>query len=153
MKQNLSTLEPGRAWGLAIHESFASVVGHVAEISLVNGSPRVHRVFSAVHCGQVVHPEIAKSQVEGAVIFGISSLFQEVALKHGVIPQTNFDTYPVLRIQDAPVITVDFVDTETPPTGLGEPGVPPIAPAVANALYRLTKARLRILPFKAEVKA
>ncbi|MBC7386533.1 MAG: xanthine dehydrogenase family protein molybdopterin-binding subunit [Cryobacterium sp.] len=153
VKENLSTLEPGRAWGLAIHESFASVVGHVAEISLVNGSPRVHRVFSAVHCGQVVHPEIAKSQVEGAVIFGISSLFQEVALKDGVIPQTNFDTYPVLRIQDAPVITVDFVETDAPPTGLGEPGVPPIAPAVANALYRLTKARLRILPFKAEVKA
>ena len=138
---------PGRAFGLAVHESFQSVVGHVAEVSIENGDFRVHRVWSAVHCGQVINPEVAKSQIEGGVVFGISSLRQEIQLHEGELRHTNFDTYPVLRMKDMPVVSVDFVTTEDAPTGLGEPGVPPIAPAVANALYRLTKKRLRVLPY------
>jgi len=152
-KQNLSKPVEGRAWGLAIHECFKSVVGHVAEISIENGNPRVHRVWSAVHCGQVVNPECAKTQIEGAIAFGLSSLHQQIQLKNGLIAQGNFDTYPVVRIQDMPVVHVDFVQTKDPPTGLGEPGVPPVLPAIANAYYRLTKTRLRVLPLGTERKA
>lgn len=140
---------PGRALGLAIHESFESVVGHVVEISLDKGNLRTHRVWSVAHVGQVIHPEIAKTQLEGGIIFGLSALGQQVSLKDGQIVETNFDTYPVLRMQDAPVMDVSFVESSDPPTGLGEPGVPPVGPAVANALYQLTKKRLRILPFVA----
>lgn len=151
-QEHLAKPTEGRAWGLAIHESFKSVVGHVAEVSVENGLPKVHRVWSAVHCGQVVNPECAKTQIEGAIVFGLSSLHQQIQLKNGVIPQANFDTYPVLRIQDMPTVHVDFVQTDVPPTGLGEPGVPAILPAVANAYYRLTKTRVRVLPFAAEKK-
>ncbi len=112
-----------------------------------NGLPKTHKIWAAVHCGQVVNPEVAKTQVEGAAVFALSSLLQEIELNEGKLVQGNFDTFPVLRIQDMPEVTVDLVDTDAPPTGLGEPGVPPIAPAVANAVYRLTKKRARALPF------
>ncbi len=142
----------GRAWGLAIHESFNSVVGHVAEVSIENNKPKVHKIWSAVDCGKVVNPEGAKTQVEGAIVFGLSAaLSQKIELKNGEISQGNFHDYPVMRIQDMPEVSVDFVATEDPPTGLGEPGLPPIAPAVANALYRLNKKRLRVLPFDSEL--
>jgi isoquinoline 1-oxidoreductase beta subunit len=152
MKNNLSKLPEGHAWGLALHESFASVVGHLAEVSMVNGLPKVHRVWSAVHCGQVVNPEVAKTQVEGAIVFGLSSLQQQIQLKNGEILQQNFNNYPVLRMADMPVVDVQFVPSTDAPTGLGEPGVPAIAPAVANAIYKLTKKRLRVLPFSPEAQ-
>jgi isoquinoline 1-oxidoreductase beta subunit len=139
----------GRAWGLAVHESFNSVVGHVAEVSVVEGLPKVHRIWSAVHCGQVVNPEGARTQVEGAIVFGLSSLFQEIKLAGGQVLNNNFIDYPVMRIQEMPKVEVHFVETTDAPTGLGEPGVPPTAPAVANAFYRLTKRRVRKLPFTA----
>jgi isoquinoline 1-oxidoreductase beta subunit len=144
----------GRAWGVAIHEAFDTVVGQVAEVSLEKGKPRVHRVWCVVHCGQVVNPEGAKTQVEGAIVFGLSAAFhQHIEVENGEIVQTNFHDYPVLRIQDMPEVHVDFVKTDAPPTGLGEPGLPPIAPAVANAFYQLTKKRLRRLPFSKELLA
>lgn len=144
----------GRAWGIAIHESFGTVVGHVAEVSITDNTPKVHKVWSAVHCGQVVNPEGAKTQVEGAIVLGLSAAFhQQIELKDGKIVQGNFDEYDVLRLQDMPEVSVAFVETDDAPTGLGEPGVPAIAPAVANALYKLTNKRLRKLPFSKELKA
>lgn len=144
----------GKAWGLAIHESFGTVVGQVAEVSLEGRTPRVHQVWCAVHCGQVVNPEVAKSQIESAIAFGLSAAFnQKIEVENGEIIQSNFDDFPVLRIQDMPKVHVGFVKTDAPPTGLGEPGLPPIAPAVANAIYRLNKKRLRILPFSKELNA
>lgn len=140
----------GRAWGLAVHESFDTVVGHVAEVSLEDGKPRVHRVWSAVHCGQVVNPEGAKTQVEGAIAFGLSALHQEIRFEGGFPQQQNFQDYPILRINEMPQVTVAFASSVEKPTGLGEPGVPPILPAVANALFKLTGQRLRQLPFRME---
>lgn len=144
----------GRAWGLAIHESFGSVVGNVVEASMENGMPKIHKVWSAVHCGTVVNPEVAKTQVESSIVFGLSAaLHQEISVKAGVIQQNNFDDYPVLRIQDMPKVEVFFVETTEPPTGLGEPGLPPVAPALANAVYQLTQKRVRVLPFSKGLKA
>lgn len=149
-----ASVPKGRAWGLAIHESFNSVVGHIAEVSLSDGQPKVHRVWSAVHAGTVVNPEGARTQVEGSIVYGLSAaLMQEVKVTDGQIVQGNFDTFPVMRIPDMPVVKVEFVKTNDTPTGLGEPGLPPIAPAVANAIYRLSKKRLRLLPFTRELQA
>lgn len=142
----------GRAWGLAIHESFGSVVGQVAEVSLDGKLPKVHRVWCVAHCGQVVNPDGARSQLEGGIVFGLTAAYQsEITLEAGQVQNGNFHDYPVMRMHEAPKVTVAFVKTEEPPTGLGEPGVPPIAPAVANAYFQLTKKRLRKLPFVKEI--
>jgi len=139
----------GRAYGLAIQESFDTVVGQVAEVSLVDGQPRVHRVWAAVHCGRVVNPEGARAQVEGGILFGLSAaLYGKVPIANGAPTVSNFHDYPVVRMSEAPEIKTFFVDSKDNPTGLGEPGVPPIAPAVANAVFRLTKKRVRALPFR-----
>lgn len=155
-KTNWGKAKPpkGRAWGLAIHDSFNSVVGHVAEVSIEDNFPKVHKVWSAVHCGQVVNPEGAATQVEGAIVFGLSAAFyQQIELKEGSIQQANFDSYDVLRMENMPEVSVSFVESAEPPTGLGEPGLPPIAPAVANAVFQLTNKRLTKLPFTRELKA
>lgn len=137
----------GRAFGLAIHESFNSVVGYVAEVSMQDSRPRVHKVWAAVHCGQVVNPEVAKGQVEGSIAFGLSAvLYQEIMIEKGQIKSGNYDDYPVVRMNEMPEVKVAFVPSQDPPTGLGEPGVPPIAAAVTNAAFVLTKQRLRTLP-------
>ena len=144
----------GRAWGLAIHESFQSVVGQVAEVSMVNGFPKVHRVWAAAHVGQVVNPEGVATQIEGGIVFGLSAiLHQQIEVKDGQIVQGNYDQYPVVRMEDTPHVTVSLVQTNEAPTGIGEPGLPPIGPAVANAVYRLTHKRVRILPFSKGLKA
>lgn len=144
----------GRAWGLAIHESFDSVVGHVVEVSMENNQPKVHKVWSAVHCGQVVNPDGAKTQIEGGIVFGLSAaLYQQIDIKDGVVQQSNYDQYEVVRMNGMPEVSVSFVESQDPPTGLGEPGVPPLAPAVANAVYQLTGKRIRKLPFSKELKA
>ena len=133
----------GRAWGLAIHGSFQSVVGHIAEVSIEGGFPRVHRVWSAAHVGHVINPDGVATQIEGAVIFGLSAILQsQIEVKEGRVLQGNFNDYPVVRIQDAPHVSVHLVDTDEAPTGVGEPGVPPVGPAVANAVYRLTGKRV-----------
>ena len=143
-------LPKGHAWGLALHESFKSVVGHVAHISLEGSQVKVHKVVSAVHCGTVVNPDSARMQVEGAVAMGLSALFYgQISVKDGVVQQGNFSDYPVLRMPEMPKMEVHFVKSSDAPTGLGEPGLPPIAPAVANALFRLTKKRVYKLPLKA----
>ncbi|MBY0314769.1 MAG: xanthine dehydrogenase family protein molybdopterin-binding subunit [Bdellovibrionales bacterium] len=143
----------GRAWGLALHESFNSVVGHVAEVSIKDNVPRIHKIWSAVHCGTVVNPEGAKTQVEGAIVYGLSAaMMEEIKIDKGHVLTGNFNDFPVMRIQDMPVVDVSFVPSNEKPTGLGEPGLPPIAPAVANAIFQLTQKRLRHLPFSKELQ-
>ncbi len=138
----------GRAWGMAIHESFHSVVGHVVEVSLQKGVPMVHKVWAAVHCGTVVNPEGAKTQIESSIAFGLGAfLYQKIELEKGKIVQDNFDTFQVLRIEEMPNVMVEFVKTNDAPTGLGEPGLPPLAPAIANALFKLDGKRVRSLPY------
>ncbi len=139
----------GHAYGLAIQESLDTVVGQVAEVSMVDGQPRVHRVWATVHCGRVVNPEGARQQVEGGILYGLSAaLYGKIPIVNGAPTADNFNDYPVVRMSEAPEVKTFFVETTDNPTGLGEPGVPPIAPAVANAVYRLTKKRVRSLPFK-----
>lgn len=139
----------GHAYGLAIEESFKSVVGQVVEVSMEGGQPRVHRVWAAAHVGRVVNPEGARQQMEGGILYGLSAaLYGKVPIVDGAPTANNFNDYPVTRMNEAPEIKTFFVDSGDTPTGLGEPGVPPIAPAMANAMYRLTKKRARTLPFK-----
>jgi isoquinoline 1-oxidoreductase beta subunit len=142
-------LPAGRARGVALHESFDTIVAQVAEVSLEAGRPRVHRVVAAVDCGIVVNPQIVAQQMEGGVIFGLSAaLFGRIDIEGGVVRQKNFPDYPLVTMKDAPVVQTHIVPSERHPSGMGEPGVPPIAPAVANALFVLTGRRLRELPLR-----
>jgi isoquinoline 1-oxidoreductase subunit beta len=141
-------LPRGRARGIAVHESFNSVVAQVAEVSLGHdGVPKVERVVCAVDCGVAVNPDVIRAQMEGGIGYGLAAaLWSEITLVQGRVQQSNFDTYRPLRIEEMPQVEVYIVPSTTPPTGVGEPGVPPIAPAVANALFHLTGQRVRRLP-------
>ena len=142
-------LPAGRARGLALHASFGSICAQVAEVSLENGAPRVHRVVCAVDCGVVVHPDSARAQVEGAVAFGLTAaLMGEITVKDGRVEQGNFAQQDVLRLAQMPSVETHFVPSARLPGGLGEVGVPPIAPAVVNALAVLTGQRIRRLPIR-----
>jgi isoquinoline 1-oxidoreductase beta subunit len=141
-------LEAGWARGVAVHESFDTVVAQVAEVSLVDGAPRVRRVVAAVDCGTAVAPDLIAQQIEGATCFGLSAaLYGRITLKDGRVEQTNFDAYPVLRMNEAPHVETHILPSTNPPTGIGEPGTPLIAPAVANALLVLTGKPTTRLPF------
>ncbi|MBU68051.1 MAG: xanthine dehydrogenase family protein molybdopterin-binding subunit [Cupriavidus sp.] len=142
-------LPKGHAWGVAVHESFGSVVAYVVDVSLVKGEPRVHRVTAGVHANRVVNPLSAEAQIQGGCVFGLSMTKPGFAIEieNGVVKNSNFPDYPPPRMPDAPVVDVFFVPSNDNPTGLGEPGTPTIAPAVANALFRLTGKRQRQLPF------
>jgi isoquinoline 1-oxidoreductase beta subunit len=142
-------LAAGRARGVAVHESFGSVVAQVAEVSRrPDGLPRVERVVCAVDCGTAVNPDVVRSQMEGGIGFGLAgALWSEITLVRGRVQQRNFDGYRPLRIEDMPAVEVHIVPSGAVPTGVGEPGVPPIAPAVANAYFQLTGRRVRRLPF------
>ncbi|MBC5763390.1 xanthine dehydrogenase family protein molybdopterin-binding subunit [Ramlibacter albus] len=145
-----SKLPAGRAHGVALHESFGSVVAQVAEVSLEAGQPRVHRVVCAVDCGTVVNPTIVAQQMESAVVFGLTAAIHgRIDIHDGVVQQGNFPSYPMLRLASAPKVETWLVQSNRPPAGVGEPGVPPIAPAVANALFALTGRRHRTLPLAA----
>ena len=139
----------GRARGIALVESFGSIVAEVAEVELIDGRIKVHNVWAAVDCGYVVNPDTALAQIEGGIIFGLSAaLFTEITLRDGRVVQRNFDDYPMPKLADAPRIKVEFIRSDAPLGGLGEPGVPPIAPAIANAVFALTGKRLRSLPLR-----
>lgn len=144
------TLPEGRALGVAVHESFHSYVAQVAEVSLQpNGGFKVEKVFCAVDCGVAVNPDVIKAQMEGGIGFGLSpALISEITLDQGRVVQSNFHDYQVLRINQMPEIEVHIVKSAEPPTGVGEPGTPPIAPAVANALSALTGQTFNKLPLK-----
>ena len=143
------TAPAGRAHGVALHQSFGTIVAEVAQVSLEGGEIRVHKVWCALDCGIAVNPNIIAQQMESAVVFGLSAaLFGEITLKNGQIQQSNFHDYPVLRMNQAPQVETIIIKSAEPPEGIGEPGVPPIAPAVANALFKLNGKRLRSLPLR-----
>jgi isoquinoline 1-oxidoreductase subunit beta len=142
-------LSGGRFRGLAVHESFGSFVAEVAEVSVGKGGVRVHRVVCAVDCGVCVNPAGVEAQLQGGVAFGLTAaLYGELTLKAGRVEQSNFHDYPLLRLRDMPDVEVHIVRSTEKPGGVGEPGVPPIAPAVANAVFAATGQRLRRLPLR-----
>ncbi|MEP6740198.1 MAG: molybdopterin cofactor-binding domain-containing protein [Caldimonas sp.] len=142
-------LAAGRARGVALHESFGSIVAQVVEVSIEDGKPRVHRVICAADVGSVVNPGIVAQQIESAVIFALSAaLYGRVDIEGSVAKQTNFPTYPVVRLAEAPLIETHLVASTRSPGGVGEVGTPPLAPALANALFALTGTRLRELPLR-----
>jgi isoquinoline 1-oxidoreductase beta subunit len=148
-KTGWGTLLPkGRGRGIAVHESFDSFVAQVAEVTVrPDGSFKVDRVVCAVDCGVAVNPNAIEAQMEGGIGFGLAAaLHGKITLKDGRVEQSNYADYPLLRIGEMPKIEVHIVPSEARPTGVGEPGVPPIAPAVANALYAATGRRVRDLP-------
>ena len=130
------------------------MVAEIAEVSVSDGNIRVHRVTCALDCGLVVNPDIVRGQMEGGIIFGLTAaLKSHVTLKDGAIAESNFHDYPLLRLDETPQIDVHIVPRESPPTGVGEPGTPPIAPAVGNAVFAATGVRLRRMPFVLESDA
>lgn len=140
---------PGRAHGIALHEAFGSIVAQVAEVSLAQGAIRVHRVVCAIDCGIAVNPEIVTQQMESGIVFGLTAaLYGEITISAGRVEQQNFPQYRMLTLAETPRIETHLVPSDAPPGGVGEVGTPPIAPAVANALFRLTGRRLRSLPLK-----
>ena len=142
-------LPEGRARGIAMRKSFESFVAEVADVSVDGGRVRVHKVVCAVDCGIAINPWNVEAQMESAIIFGLTAaLHGELTLENGRVQQSNFHDYPVLRMDETPEIEVHIVKSSEPPTGAGEPGVPPIAPAVANALFALTGKRIRKLPIR-----
>jgi len=146
--EKASTPTVGWTRGVAVHESFGSVVAQVAEVKLEDGVPRVGRVVTAIDCGVAVSPDQIAAQMEGGTCYGLSAaLFGEVTLTDGQVDQTNFDRYRVLRINEAPMVETNIVPSGNPPSGVGEPGTPVIGPAVANALFALNKTATTRLPF------
>jgi isoquinoline 1-oxidoreductase beta subunit len=142
-------LPSGHAAGLAVHESFGSTVAQVAEVSVEKGTIRVHRVVCAIDCGPVVNPDGVEAQMQSGIVFGLSAaLHGEITFRAGKVEQGNFHDYPVLRLAEMPKVEVHIVRGMERMGGVGEPGVPPIAPAVANALFALTGKRLRQLPLR-----
>ena len=149
--EHMNKMKPdaGRHLGFAAHHSFATDVAEIAEVSIENNQIRVHNVTCVVDCGIAVNPDTVRAQVEGAIMFGLTAaLHGNLELEQGMIKESNFHDYPILRMNEAPKVEVIILNSGTKPTGIGEPGLPPIAPAVANAVYRATGERLRSLPLK-----
>ncbi len=142
-------LPTGMGRGIAVHFAFGSYLAHVAEVSVTDGRIRVHRMVCAVDCGQYVNPGIISAQIEGGAIFGASAaLFQELTFENGRLQQTNFNTFPVIRMNECPEIETYIVESNEKSGGIGEPGVPCAAPAIANALFAATGKRIRRLPIR-----
>jgi isoquinoline 1-oxidoreductase beta subunit len=139
----------GRARGLAVHESFGSIVAEVAEVSVEEGRIKVHAVTCAVDCGAAVNPLGIEAQVQSSVAFGLTAaLHGKLTLKAGRVEESNFHDYPPLRMFEMPKVTVHVIQSGAPMGGIGEPATAPIAPAVANAVFALTQKRLRTLPLR-----
>jgi isoquinoline 1-oxidoreductase beta subunit len=145
-------LPAGMHRGIAVAQSFGSYVAEVAEVSVAkDGKVKVHRVVSAVDCGMTVNPGIVKRQIESAIVYGLSAaLYGRISFKEGRVEQSNFHDYPVLRIDEMPKVEVHIADSGEPPGGIGEPGLPPLAPAVTNAIFAATGKRVRKLPINSE---
>lgn len=140
-------MEAGWARGIAIHESFGTIVGQVAEVQLRDKRPCVRRVVAVVDCGIAIAPDQIAAQMEGAIGFGLSAaLYGAITMKEGLVQESNFDRYPILRMNEMPAVETHIIPSTERPTGMGEPGVPPIAPAVANAILALTGKPTRSLP-------
>ena len=140
-------LPAGRYRGVACFGCFASYMAEVVEITMENDQPRVHRVVAAVDCGQVVNPSILEQQIQGGIVYGLSNALRaKITIEKGRVVQGNFDDYAPLRMDETPAVEVYAVPSPEAPTGIGEPSVPPIAPALCNAMYAATKKRIRALP-------
>jgi isoquinoline 1-oxidoreductase beta subunit len=141
-------LPKGYGRGIALHESFGSIVGEVAEVSVdAKNAVTVHRVWVVVDCGAVVNPDTVEAQMQSAVNFGLSAaLYGSISISGGRVEQHNFYDYQMVRLANAPHIDVEIVKSAAKPTGVGEPGTPPIAPAVTNAIFAVTGKRVRTLP-------
>ncbi|HEY1861186.1 MAG TPA: molybdopterin cofactor-binding domain-containing protein, partial [Gemmataceae bacterium] len=143
-------LPKGVARGIATHFSFETYVAQVIEASVEkDGIVKVHRVVCAVDCGRVINPDIVKAQMEGGIVFGLTAALKtEITLENGRVQQKNFHDYQMLRMFESPVIEVHIVPSDVSPTGVGEPSVPPVAPALANAIFAATGKRVRSLPIR-----
>ena len=143
------SLPAGKGIGIAVHESFNSFVAEAAEVTVDGGGGiKVDKVVCAVDCGRPINPDVIKAQMEGGIGYGLGAiLHDEITLEGGRVAQSNFHDYVPLRIEEMPEVEVHIVDSSEPPTGVGEPGTPPIGPAVANAVYNATGRRIRNLPF------
>jgi isoquinoline 1-oxidoreductase beta subunit len=140
---------PGHFRGVAVHESFGSWVAQVAEVSVIKGAVRVHRVVCAVDCGLVVNPDTVRAQLEGGIVYGLTAALKgRITIEAGRVKESNFHDYRMLRMDEMPVIEVHIVPSGSEPGGVGEPGTPPIAPAVANAVFAATGRRIRALPIR-----
>jgi len=150
-----SALPHGRGQGIAVYQSFGSWVAQVAEVSVSSdGAIRVHRVVCAIDCGSTVNPDTVAAQMEGGILFGLSAaLHGEITIRDGAVEQASFEDYPIVTLHESPEIEVHIVPSRRPPGGAGEPGVPPIAPAVANALFAASGVRIRRLPLLREWSA
>lgn len=145
-------LPPGQFRGIAVHESFGAYVAQVAEVSVSEGTVKVHRVVCAIDCGLVVNPESLEAQMQSAIAFGLgAALHSEITFKEGQVAQSNFYDYVVLRMNEMPAIEVYTVPSTEKMGGVGEPGVPPIAPAVTNAIFAATGKRIRSLPIASQL--
>ena len=141
-----------RALGVALHESFGTIVAQVAEVSVDGPTIRVHRISCAIDCGTVINPDGVMQQVESSVALGLTAALQgEIAISEGRAQASNFHDYPLLRMGEMPEVRVEILPSTEPPTGMGEPALPPVAPAVANAVFKLTGQRLRSLPLRIPV--
>ncbi|WP_153796384.1 xanthine dehydrogenase family protein molybdopterin-binding subunit [Foetidibacter luteolus] len=149
-----TALPAGRARGIAVHESFKSFIAQVAEVSVTaTGKIKVHKVVCAIDCGPTINPDTIKAQMEGSVVFALTSAFYgDISFENGRVKQRNFHDYKIMRINEAPVVETHIIESTDTMGGVGEPGVPPTAPAVANAVFVLTKNRLRKMPFPADVR-
>ncbi|MCV6624555.1 MAG: molybdopterin-dependent oxidoreductase [Cellvibrionaceae bacterium] len=148
-QQRAELAAKGRYLGLASVFSFNSYVAQVAELSIVGGQPKVHKVYCVADCGQVVNPDTVKAQMEGGIVFALSAALNgEITLKDGAVEQSNFHDYPLLRLNESPEVEVAIVPSSEAPSGAGEPGVPPLAAAVANAIFAASGKRLRDLPLR-----
>lgn len=142
-------LPPGVARGIALHESFGSICAQVAEVSVFEGAVKVHRVVCAIDCGIVVNPDTVEAQMQSSIVFGLSAaLFGEITIADGRVEQSSFPSYDVVHMSHMPKVETHIVRNTHAPGGVGEPGTPPIAPAVANAIYALTKQRIKSLPIR-----
>lgn len=149
-----SPLSPGRGRGVALHASYGSVVGQVAELRMTAAGPVVERLVCAIDCGTVVNPDIVRAQMEGAMVFGLNAALQGgITLQGGAVVESNFHDCPLLGLGRTPTMEVLVLASADPPGGVGEPGVPPVAPAVANALFAATGERRRELPLAGRARS
>ena len=147
-------LEAGRGRGIAVHQSFSSYVAEVVEVTVDGDAFSVDRVVCAVDCGIAINPDVIRAQMEGGIAYALSAaLREEITLAGGEVQQSNFDRYRSLRINEMPKVEVYIVQSGESPTGVGEPGVPPLAPALANALFAATGKRLDRLPIGDQLSA
>jgi len=141
---------PGRHQGIAFMEGYTACIAQVAEVSIEDGRVKVHRITCVIDCGQTVNPRIVESQLESAIVYGLSAaLWGDVTLKGGRVRQTNFNDYRVLRLNELPELDIHIIPGSGAPAGVGETGVPPVAPAVCNAIFAATGQRLQSLPISA----